>query len=192
MYQPEVKLQFVKRYCNPNDGWQVLVDIDPSEEGRTGGARKTIEADSRRLDMQKQAQAVRRELGQLNVEVGGSRRKWLMAIQARYPDSNIPFVPGDRDIVAINPASRRLIVAEVEGESAAQPETKLYKAIGQIVTAVGTVASNEFTTAFVLVVHGQRLKTHLRKAIALSRLGVTGVCIGDDRDGDEVLFGGLL
>jgi hypothetical protein len=41
MFQLAVKLAFVKRYCNPQKGWEVFVDIDPSEEGRTGGGRKT-------------------------------------------------------------------------------------------------------------------------------------------------------
>lgn len=33
MFQPRVKLEFVRRYCAPEAGWSVCVDIDPSEEG---------------------------------------------------------------------------------------------------------------------------------------------------------------
>jgi len=36
MFQPRVKLEFVRRHCVPEAGWKVYVDIDPSEEGRTG------------------------------------------------------------------------------------------------------------------------------------------------------------
>ena len=39
MFQPRVKLEFVRRYCAPEAGWRVCVDIDPSEEGWTGSKR---------------------------------------------------------------------------------------------------------------------------------------------------------
>ena len=50
MIQPIVKLLFVKRYCRPADGWSVFVDIDPSEEGKTGSARQSEQARAR-LDL---------------------------------------------------------------------------------------------------------------------------------------------
>lgn len=36
MIQPVAKLRFVERYCHPAEGWSVFVDVDASEEGRTG------------------------------------------------------------------------------------------------------------------------------------------------------------
>ena len=41
MFQPRVKLEFARRYCAPKAGWSVCVDIDPSEEGRTGTKRES-------------------------------------------------------------------------------------------------------------------------------------------------------
>ena len=49
MFQPRVKLEFVGRYCAPQDGWCVCVDIDPSEEGRTGTERESHTARKRWL-----------------------------------------------------------------------------------------------------------------------------------------------
>ena len=48
MFQPQVKYEFVRRYCSPEQGWCVFVDIDGSEEGRTGGKREGDEAPAKR------------------------------------------------------------------------------------------------------------------------------------------------
>jgi hypothetical protein len=32
MFQPEVKLEFIRRYCQPTNGWEIFVDIDASED----------------------------------------------------------------------------------------------------------------------------------------------------------------
>ena len=42
MFQAHAKVEFVHRYIPPRAGWAVLVDLDPSEEGRTGGKRKKV------------------------------------------------------------------------------------------------------------------------------------------------------
>ena len=70
MFQPRVKLEFIKRYCAPQNGWCVYVDIDPAEEGRTGGTPKTKEASERREKMQADAKCVRKVFKELHVTVG--------------------------------------------------------------------------------------------------------------------------
>ncbi len=188
MFQPEVKLEFVKRYCNPRKGWEVFVDIDPSEEGRTGGPLRTEVSWKRRSRMQRQAKEVRRQFEKLGVQVGGSRKGWFQELRDRYSKANIPDISGDRDIVAIHPESRSIVIAEVEGESAGQPETKLYKAIGQIVTAVGEVDPPGYHVYFFILVSGDKIKAHLKKASALRKIGVCGVSLGSTRRQDRVLF----
>src|SRR2546426_8398441 len=121
MSQARVRLESVRRYCHPRDGWQVHVDIDPSEEGRTGGERKTREARARQRQMQKDADAARRGLRSLGVTADGGRAAWQQ-------EQDLPRLDGDRDIVAFNRKQRFYIIAEVEGASSGQPEQKLYKA----------------------------------------------------------------
>src|SRR5262245_43448903 len=96
MFQPRVKLEFVRRYISPADGWRVFVDIDPSEEGLTGGPRSNDEAELRRCRMKDDASGVRADFQKLGVTVGGKRRKWFDA-------HRLPHILGDRDIVALHP-----------------------------------------------------------------------------------------
>ena len=65
MFQPEVKLEFVRRYCNPDSGWIVYVDVDASEEGRTGGKRKTVEAEDRQKLMIADGKRAKEEMRKL-------------------------------------------------------------------------------------------------------------------------------
>jgi hypothetical protein len=188
MFQPTVKLEFVRRYCSPHLGWRVFVDIDPSETGRTGGERAGEAARERQATMMRDGDEARRELTRLGATVGGSRASWATELAKDYPDAALPSVCGDRDIIAVNAESRRLIVAEVEGASSGQPEQKLYKAIGQIVLAVGATQSNGFQTAFVIVVHGNSVASHLRSAVVLKRIGISGLSLGVTRAEDEWLF----
>lgn len=44
MFQPRTKPHFAESKVSPSSGWEVYVDIDASEEGRTGGPRKTDDA----------------------------------------------------------------------------------------------------------------------------------------------------
>jgi hypothetical protein len=92
MFQPRVKLEFVRRYCPPQKGWRVCVDIDASEEGRTGGTRMSEESIRRQEEMQKDADEVRKELAGLGVQVGG-RKEWCKK-------ENLRRIKGDVDLVA--------------------------------------------------------------------------------------------
>jgi hypothetical protein len=179
---PRVKLEFVKRYCPPRQGWQVCVDIDASEEGRTGGARETPASHQRQLDMMADAPRVRQELALLNVTIG-TRRSWFMS-------QNLPPIEGDPDIIAFDRARRRALIVEVEGASSGQPEQKLYKAVGQIVRSASNLPERwKFDLA--VVVYGERIAAHLARSHALSRLGVSGLSIEDNAARDRWLFGPL-
>lgn len=181
MFQPEAKLEFVRRYCNPQDGWIVFVDIDPSEEGRTGGEPRSAEARGRRRRMQQDAVRVRRVLAQSGATIGGSRPAW-------FEDHGLPKIEGDRDIIAFHRVTHTCLIAEVEGDSSGQPEQKLYRAIGQLVTAVGQAPPNPWRTQFVLVVVGEHISAHLKKANALAELGITGLALGRNKSEDKWLF----
>lgn len=185
MFQPEVKFEFVRRYCPPAAAWQVFVDIDASEEGRTGGARTNDEARRQQAAMQRDARRVRASLATLGVVVGGERRAW-------FKKHGLPVVNGDRDIVAMHPAEQRLVIAEVEGASTGQPEQKLYKAIGQLVMAASEAPPLKWQRSLVLVVHGAAIAAHLNRAAALARLGVAGLALAPEPSEDRWCFGSSL
>jgi hypothetical protein len=185
MFQPMVKLEFIRRYCSPDKGWTVFVDIDPSEEGRTGGNRVNPEAQERQYQMVEDASSVREEFKILGVTVGGSRAKW-------YQSHHFPIIEGDRDIVAFNSEKRLYMIAEVEGKSSGQPEQKLYKAIGQIVVAASNDELENWKRILVLVVHGKDISNHLSKASALEKLGVATIALNQDSKRDHWLFGAEL
>ncbi len=182
MFQPEAKLEFVKRYCPPAAGWRVFVDIDPSEEGRTGGERKTGAARERQARMIAAANVARGELMRLGVRIGGSRSAWCT-------EFDLLPMPGDRDVVAFHPASRSCVVAEVEADSSGQPEQKLYKAIGQITMAADECAPDGWKIIFTIVVYGDAIARHLARARSLERIGVCGLQLTSDSSGDRWLFG---
>ena len=188
MFQPEVKLEFVRRYCPPSDGWEVFVDIDASEEGRTGGERKTPEAEKRREEMQTAGERVRKALAKLGVQVGGSRTEWLVAVGAAELSELFPCVTTDRDIVALHLKRRHLLVVEVEGASSGQPEQKLYRAIGQLVLAVAETGSKVWESAYVLVVYGEEMARHLQKAVMLQKLGISALRLSRKPEEDKWLF----
>lgn len=108
MFQPRVKLKFVRRYCAPKNGWKVFVDIDASEEGRTGGERTSGEARKRQRQMKRDGQTAREELRKLGATVGGDRATW-------YQEQHLPHINGDRDIVAFNKQEQLYVIAEVGG-----------------------------------------------------------------------------
>ncbi len=182
MFQPQVKLEFVRRYCPPAHGWQVFVDIDPSEEGRTGGKRTAGEACQRQRQMQKDGQEAREELQRLGVTVGGNRTAW-------YRKHQLPHINGDRDIVAFNTKKRLYLIAEVEGKSSGQPEQKLYKSIGQIVMSASDEVPEGWDRRLILVVYGEAIARHLGGASALKRLGVSAIALDETKNGDMWLFG---
>jgi hypothetical protein len=180
MFQPRVKLEFIKRYCAPQNGWCVCVDIDPSEQGRTGATRKTKESEERQGKMRADATRVNDAFKELGVTVG-KRSHWCRSQSFHY-------LEGDPDVVAYNPQKKRCIVAEVEGESSGQPEQKLYKAIGQIVRTVSDLPHG-WNSRPVIVVYGPKIAAHLQRARALAKLGISGVAIADDVRNDRWLFG---
>ena len=182
MYQPEVKLQFIQRYCSPHKGWKVYVDIDASEEGRTGGERKSPESRATQKRMAAESKQARAELTKLDVKVGGPRADW-------FEEHGLPEIKGDRDIVAFNPASKICLIAEVEGESTGQPEQKLYKAIGQIIMATSCEEPKGWVMKFALVVHGKGIAEQLHRATSLKRLGISALSLSASADDDEWLFG---
>ncbi len=184
MIQPSAKLRFVERYCRPKDGWRVFVDIDPSEEGRTGSTRQTEQAKARQRLMLEQAPLAIRQLKDLGVFVGERKRHW----KAQFKDQ-LPLPPGDRDILAVNTDRRILWVAEVEGDSSGQPEGKMYKALGQLVCAVTEMHIPNFDRFFSLVVWGDNMANHLMRARAIQQLGVSGLVIGESAVDDRWLFG---
>ena len=180
MFQPRVKFEFVRRYCAPQDGWSVCVDIDPSEEGRTGSPRESDTARKRQQDMQADARWVRQEFEALGVNVG-DRKLWCAA-------QRVPYLEGDPDIVAYNQVFKRCIVAEVEGTSSGQPEQKLYKAIGQILRTASMLPEG-WQCYLVVVVYGEKIATHLERAKALETLNIAALHLQDHADADRWLFG---
>ncbi|MEO7699621.1 MAG: hypothetical protein ABIZ04_10385 [Opitutus sp.] len=182
MFQPAAKLEFVRRYCSPRDGWRVFVDIDPSEEGNTGGERKTPETLDRQQRMREDAKRVRKELLELDVTVAGGRKAW-------FAGTALPPVVGDRDVIAFHSGRRLCVIAEVEGDSSGQPEQKLYKAIGQLVVAAGERAPENWQRYFALVVFGDRIARHLEKARALAKLHACGLQLAPDPEKDRWFFG---
>lgn len=183
MYQPAAKLEFVRRYCPPQKGWIVFVDIDPSEEGKTGGKRKTAEARKRQREIVADAERVRNDFAELDVTVGGSRTEW-------FTGHDLPMIEGDRDIIAFHKATHRCLIAEVEGESSGQPEQKVYKAVGQIVVAGSVRLIAPWTIIRVIVVTERKMRGFLSKCTELERLDVTGLSLSAKAGDDEWLFGG--
>jgi hypothetical protein len=90
--------------------------------------------------------------------------------------------------VAVHLRDKKLIIAEIEGESTGQPEQKVAKAIGQIVSALNETECSGFSKEFVIVVQGEKLRNHLERAKALVSLGVSGLSIGEPPEPDEWLF----
>lgn len=178
MFQPAVKLEFVQRYCHPQNGWTVFVDIDASEEGRTGGKRITNEAKQRQQQMEDDAVRVRRAFANLGVTVGGKRSEW-------FDQHALPKIEGDRDIIAFHQERKICLVAEVEGASSGQPEQNLYKAIGQAIIASSSEAPPFWNQFFVVVVYGQAMSNHLQRASALGKLGIARLSIADKLQEDS-------
>ncbi len=171
MFQPRAKLEFVRRYLDPAEGWLVHVDIDASEGGLTGGERRDDAARQRQRAMKLDAESVRAKFADIGVAVGGARRAW-------FSQFSLPEIPGDHDILAFHGASRLVAIAEVEGLSSGQPEQKLYRAVGQIVMAMGAPVPDGWRRSLFVVVCGEAIAGHLRRAsAALERLSVSAVAL---------------
>jgi hypothetical protein len=180
MFQPRVKLEFVRRYCAPENGWSVCVDIDPSEEGQTGGERKSETSRLRQAEMQADAPKVRAQLEKLGANVG-RRMEWCRT-------QRLPYIDGDPDIVAYDRSNMRCLIAEVEGASSGQPEQKLYKAIGQIVRSASNPPQG-WQCQLILVVYGDQIATHLQRVNALEKLSISALALADRASDDRWLFG---
>jgi hypothetical protein len=180
MFQPRVKLEFVRRYCAPEAGWSVCVDIDPSEEGRTGSKRESEVSRLRQLEMQTDAPVVRASLKELGANVG-NRKHWCQT-------KGLPYIEGDPDVVAYDHVKRRCVIAEVEGASSGQPEQKLYKAIGQIVRSASNLPQG-WGCQLVLVVYGDPIADHLKRVNALEKLSISALALADRASDDRWLFG---
>jgi hypothetical protein len=161
MIQPVAKLQFVERYCNPKAGWKVFVDIDPSEEGRTGSARKTDEAKARQQEMLQKAPEVIEKLNKLKVYVGKRKRHW----EEQFAE--VPLPQGDRDILAVHSSRAIIWVVEIEGDSSGQPEGKIYRALGQLVCAVSETQMLNFDRFFSLVLRSRNKSAILLRFLPL-------------------------
>jgi hypothetical protein len=183
LFQTEIKLEFVRRYCPPSKGWRVYVDIDPAEEGRGVKCEKP-ESQHRLEERKAAAKKVRESFGKMKVGCDGGRKRWCK-------QSGLPDVSDDRDILAFHPERKICWIAEVEGASSGQPEQKLYKAAGQLICAVGTRLPAGWSLVLVLAVNGEKLATHLKRMKALKRLGVAGVVINENGN-DDWPFGRAL
>lgn len=184
MIQPVAKLRFVERYCNPGNGWRVFVDIDPSEEGRTGSPRQGADSQARHARALAEAPAAITELTRLGAYVGKRKTAWFSCF-----GDGFALPKGDRDIVAVDCERRRLWIVEVEGDSGGQPEGKVYRALGQLVCAVSESTLVEYQRFFTVAVWGERAGAHLVRASAASKLGISGLVLGATSDEDRWLFG---
>ena len=182
MFQPRVKLLFVQRYCPPNEGWRVFVDIDASEEGRTGGERKTEGARVTQKNMGEDADRVRAEFLTLGVHVGERAKHWKKIAP------EVPVLSGDHDIVALNSERKKALIVEVEGASSGQPETKVYKAVGQVGAGLSGRGIASFETVFGVVVFGDPVGKHLARCKRLAELGVFGLQLKATAAEDVELF----
>jgi hypothetical protein len=184
MVQSEVKLEFVRRYCTPRNGWRVFVDIDRLGEGRTE-VESNADVRKRQAAMAETAGIVRTALEELGVTVGTVPD----GLDDWYEKVGLWRHPGDRDIVAFHRASKTFLVAEVIGQFPAQPEQRLGKAIGEIIAARTIWSLRSWNHPCLLVVHGDDMAGHLAKANALARIGVSGLALARDEADDRWLFG---
>lgn len=185
MFQPRAKLEFVRRYCAP-PRFSVCIDIDASEEGRTGGSREKERTQRRQLEMQDDALAVRLELAQMNVTT--KYRPWRQ--REAFADLSDGGYWRGPDIIACDSVKKLCVIVEVEADSSGQPEQKLYKAVGQIVRAISE-AEDKWQKAFVIAVWGNAMADHLRRLTVLEKLGVTAVALGGTKADDDLIFGSL-
>jgi hypothetical protein len=105
MYQLEVKYNLVKHMFSPQQGWEVLVDIDAME--RAKGSQHTP-------DKKAKVQKAEDSLVRLGASVGAHKTCGRVDVFASHKEHGIYLV-------------------EVEGQSSKQKEQAMYSAIGQVV-----------------------------------------------------------
>ena len=177
MFQARAKLEFVRRYCSPKNGWHVCIDVDSSEKGETGGKRIKEKAILRERRMKDDWPEVEKALNALGVKIGG--------YQGWCDTEGVPRIGHKPDVIAYN--IKLCVMAEVEAESSGQPEQKLYKAIGQIVRAV-SYPSDRWERYFVVAVCGEEITGHLAQMTALTRLSIFGLSIAADKNDDRLVL----
>lgn len=176
MFRPRVQLAFVQRYCPPQAGWRVLVQLDPADEGKpsdNGNGRSDPSAPPS-TDRWMDAQAVRRTLDELGAEIGDDDAGWL-------EENHLPLVKGGGDIIAFHRGDLKFIVARVE-------ERRLFRAVGQLVAA-STQPEVAGWRRYLCLVVDDSMDARVHEVSALSRLGVAGVALGDQRGRDRWVFG---
>lgn len=184
MIQPVAKLAFVERFCNPSDGWHVFVDIDPSEEGRTGSQRQSAQSRARHERVLTEAPEAIAKLRRLGAYVGKRKVGWVSCFGSSFAQPK-----GDRDILAVHCERRKFWIVEVEGDSGGQPEGKIYRALGQLVCAVSEATLPNYERFLTLAVCDDRAAVHLERARAAFKLGISGIVLGPTPAGDRWIFG---
>ena len=175
MYQPRAKVEFVRRYCAPGQGWRTCVEIDASEEGRTGGPRRTQAALNRRQEMQEDADRCREEFKALRVNVG-RRVEWCT-------EERVPNPAGAPSVIAYRDDA--YLMAEVQAQSPGQPGQSLDAAVGRMIRAASCAAVDGWRRDLVIVVCGAELEHHLRQMPALKRLGIAALALRREQSEDE-------
>jgi hypothetical protein len=177
MFQPRAKLEFVRRYCPPNRGWHVCVDIDGSEKG-TAGKRTKESSIKRGLEMQADWFHVEKELRGLKVRIG-NYPSWCKEL-------NLSTF-GHRPDIATYHSDRGCIIAEVEAQSTGQPEDKVYMAVGQIMLAASVPISEKWKPHFFVVVHGSKMVDVFRRMTQLTKIPIFGFSLADNEE-DEIVI----
>ena len=83
LYQLEVKYLLVKFYFPPNDGWKVLVDIDPMEKAR-GNQHKP--------DKKPRVKAAKKGLTRMGVKIGADPIYGRMDIYAEHSEKGVRLI----------------------------------------------------------------------------------------------------
>jgi hypothetical protein len=120
-----------------------------------------------------------------HVSLGARSIAWKRRFDAR-----VDPIQGDRDVIAVNQQTGRLLIVEVEGVSSGQPETKVYKAVGQAIAATSCKIPENFVPTIGVAVVGARLADHLKRCSVLATLGVFGVRLDEQAAAfDDWVFG---
>jgi len=178
MFQPRAKLEFVRRYCPPKEGWHVCVDIDGSEKG-TAGKRTKERSQKRGLEMRSDWSEVEKKMRQLKVQIGNYPR-WCNELNVR--------AFGHRPDIAAYHNDYGCLIAEVEAESTGQPEDKVYKAVGQIILAASLPIDKRWKPHFLVAVHGPKMVSVLRRMTKLTKVPIFGLSIATDKTEDQIVI----
>jgi hypothetical protein len=174
MYQPRIKLKFIRRYCLPKKGWHVHVDIDGAEKGLNPENYKR----------QKDWKKVEKNFKYHSVFYKGCFSQWLKenCLQLISDARDILAFLRRRDMLAFHlKHPKTCLIAEVEGASGRrQSEQKVYSAVGQLVRAMGIKLPDGWHYKLYLAVNGKELADNLAKMKpGLKKLGIKCVVINE-------------